>query len=325
MSLNRRNFLAGSAMAAGVAVASPYLSGKAMAGPPVSSAGNVGYYRTKVGDIEVTSLLDGGMTLGDSLMLNVKDSDLEKAREDNFIKAGKEFPAYVNAFVINTGKKLVLVDTGARGMAETLGHVSNNLIAAGYSADMIDEVIITHAHPDHTNGLLGASGAMAFPKAKVKIAAKELAYWFDDKAMSAAGEKKQMFDIARANLKPYQDKGHIETFQSGADLGGGVSMVDLPGHTPGHSGVRVSDGAAQMLIWGDIVHVPALQFAHPEASIAFDVDVEGARASRQKIMAQAAHDKIRVAGMHLCFPAIGHVAKRGNGYDFIPQMWEMSS
>lgn len=323
MSVNRRDFLVGGLMTAGVAVAAPYVGCVANAAVPVVARANPGHYRAKVGGYEVISLLDGGMTLGDSLMLNASAEMLASAKEENFIKAGKDFPAYVNAFLIDTGKKRVLVDTGARGMAETLGHVSENLLAAGYNADLIDEVIITHAHPDHTNGLLNSAGGMAFPKAKVKIAAKELAYWFDDGAMNAAGDKKQMFDIARANLKPYQDKAQIETFQSNADLGGGISTVDLPGHTPGHSGVRVSDGKEQMLIWGDIVHVPALQFAHPQASIVFDVDVEAARASRQKIMAQAAHDRICVAGMHLCFPAMGHVAKRGSGYDFIPQMWEV--
>lgn len=323
MTLDRRNFMAGTATVAGVAIMAPYLSGgSANATSSVSGSQNKGYYRTKVGAIEVTSLLDGGMSLGDSLMLNTSPSVLSKAKEENFIKSGTNFPAYVNAFVVNTGKKIVLVDTGARGMAETLGHVSENLIAAGYSIDMIDEVIITHAHPDHTNGLLDIDGGMMFPKAKIKISAKELGYWFDKQAMASAGDKRQMFEIAQRNLKPYQDKGHIETFQDNANLGGGLSAVDLPGHTPGHSGVRVSDGKEQLLIWGDIVHVPALQFAHPEASIAFDVDVEAARMTRSRIFDEVFSDKLRVAGMHLCFPAIGNLAKRGEGYNFIPQMWE---
>jgi len=133
--------------------------------------------------------------------------------------------------------------------------------------------------------------------------------------MTAMTDKKQMFEIARKNLNPYQAAGHVETFQSNANLGGGLSIVDLAGHTPGHSGVRISDGKDQLLIWGDVVHVPSLQFAHPD-------DIEVARAARKKIFDEVSSDRIRIAGMHLCFPAIGHVGKNGRGYEFVPQMWE---
>ncbi len=323
MKLDRRNFMIGSAMAAGVAAVSPYIHIKPANAQTAASTQVPGYYRTKVGNIEVTSLLDGGMRLGDSLMIGTNPSTLAKAKEDNFIKAGPDFPAYVNGFVINTGKKIILVDTGARGMSAGLGQLAGNLSAAGYSADRVDEVILTHAHPDHTNGLLDAAGAMMFPNAKVRISANELAFWFDEQTKTDKPDMVPMVDIARANLKPYQDKGHIQTFQSNSNFGDGVSAVELSGHTPGHSGVRVSDGNDQLLIWGDIVHIPALQFAHPDASIAFDVDAEKARASRKKLFDEVATDRIRIAGMHLTFPGFGHLSRRDKGYDFIPQAWEM--
>lgn len=324
MNMNRRHFLTASATVAGVAAISPYIRPANASVPATGDFKNVGFYRTKVGAIEVTSLLDGEMALGDSLMLNTNAKDLADAKQNNFIKQGTEFPAYVNAFVVNTGKKLTLIDTGAKGMAQTLGHVSINLSAAGYSVDMIDEVIITHAHPDHTNGLVDENGGMMFPNAKIKISSNEFAFWFDDVKMNAAGEKKQMFEIARKNLGPYKAKDHIEIFQPNKDFGGGLTPVDLSGHTPGHTGVRISDGDDQLLIWGDIVHVPALQFKHPEASINFDVDAEAARATRFKIFDEVAKDKIRVAGMHLSFPGSGYLAKEKSGYTFVPQAWETS-
>lgn len=310
-------------MAAGVIAAAPYITSKAMAAQPVSSTKNAGFYRTKVGDIEVISLLDGGMTLSDSLMVNTNAGEIRQSKKDNVIRTDSDFPAFVNAFVINTGKKITMVDTGAKGMAESLGHVSDNLLAAGLSGDMIDEIIITHAHPDHTNGLVDANGGMMFPNAKIKISAAELAFWFSDENMNAMVDKKQMFELARKNLGPYQSRKNIETFQSNTDFGGGISAVDLAGHTPGHSGVRISNGKEQILIWGDIVHVPALQFAHPKAGIAFDVDVQKAQKTRLKIFDEVEADKIRVAGMHLSFPGLGHLVKRGAGYDFVPQIWEM--
>lgn len=323
MSFNRRNFMIGAAAtAAGVAIAKSLTFSPANAAAPQGKTQAPGFYRTKVGGIEVLSLLDGSMVLGDDLMLNTNAETLAEAKEKNFIPAGKEFPAYVNGFVINTGKKVTLVDTGAKGYAPTLGNLMLNLKAAGISADQVDEVVLTHAHPDHTNGLLDTNGKPVFARAKIRLSAEEMDFWFDPAKAAAMPQKKQLLDFAARNLTPYKQSGQIETFKLGSDLGGGVSSVSLPGHTPGHSGVRISDGSDQLLIWADIVHVAAVQFEHPQAGIGFDTDAEQARVTRRKIMDEVSADRIRIAGSHLAFPAIGHVVKRGQGYEFLPQSWE---
>lgn len=323
MTLDRRDFMiAGGIVAAGAALAPVLKLSGAQAAVPISNRQAPGFYKTKVGSIEVTSLLDGGMVLNRDLLINAKDEDVAKARADNFLPEGKEFPAYVNGFVINNGKKITLVDTGAKGYAPTLGNLASNLASAGIDPEQVDEIIITHAHPDHTNGLLNGAGNRAFNNAVVRIATEELAFWYDDKNKPGMKGKEQMFEFARKNLDPYKAEGRLETFAKNADLGGGITTVPLPGHTPGHSGVRVSDGSAQLLIWADIVHVPIIQFAHPEVSIAFDTDPVQAKETRAKIIEEVAVDKVRIAGMHLAFPAMGHVAKQAGGYDFIPQMWE---
>jgi len=315
----------GAGIATAGAILAPALSSvPAAAAAPQAGAQAPGFYRTKVGSIGVTCLLDGGMTLGDDLMLKAREKDLKRAKVESFIAEGKEFPAYVNAFLINTGKKVTLVDTGGKGMAPGLGNLQSNLKAAGVSAAQVDEIIITHAHPDHTNGLLDDKGRPAFAKAKVRIAAEELDFWFNAENAAKFADKKMMFDLARKNLGPYKDAGRIETFAADADLGGGLSAVALPGHTPGHSGVRVSDGSEQLLIWGDIIHVPALQFEHPDISIAFDLDPDQARATRKAILDEVASDRIRIAGMHLVFPAAGYAVPRGTYYKFVPQAWEIN-
>jgi len=323
MAFNRRNFIVGGgAVAAGIALAPGLKISASRAEASKGTKQAPGFYRTAVGSIEIVALLDGGMSLGDDLMLKAGAETLAAAKEKNFIRPGKEFPAYVNGYVINTGGKVTLVDTGAKGFAPTLGNLLSNLNESGIGAEQVDQIVLTHAHPDHTNGLLDDKGARAYTNAKVRISEEDLNFWFSDEKMAMMPDKKMMFDLARKNLGPYKNAGQIETFKLGADLGGGLSSVSLPGHTPGHSGVRISDGKEQFLIWADLVHVPAVQFDHPDISIAFDIDPETARATRSKIFGEVAADKIRIAGMHLAFPGIGHVTKNGTGYAFVPQMWE---
>lgn len=193
---------------------------------------------------------------------------------------------------------------------------------AGIALSQVDEIILTHAHPDHANGLLTDTGARAFANAVLRIAEEELDFWFDDANEARFSDRKALFTGARKNIGPYRESGQVQVFKRGADLGGGLSSLALPGHTPGHSGVRISNSTEQFVIWGDLVHAAALQFSHPEVSIGFDIDPDQARATRLKAFDEFATDRIRIAGMHLPFPGIGHLARRGSGYAFVPQLWE---
>lgn len=320
--IDRRDFMMAGAAVAGTAILAPALKASAAMAAPASVQGNPGYYKTKVGNIEVVSLLDGSTEFSNDLMIEAKPEDLSAAKERNFLDAAKPFPGYVNGFLINNGGKFTLVDTGARGAMPGAGRLGAQLAALGVSPDQISEIILTHGHPDHVGGLLDEQAMRVFPKASVRISDVEMDFWFDIKNEEKYSQKKQLFDIAKKYLGAYRSSGQIDTFKMGADLGGGLSSIALPGHTPGHSGVRVSDGADQLIIWADIVHVPAMQFFNPDQSIGYDFEPEQAKATRKKIFAEAEKDRVRVAGMHLCFPAIGHVAKNGSGYEFIPQMWE---
>ena len=330
MSINRRKLLQGAGAVTAIAATLP-LSRIASASPTVSAISPVrtgqvpGIYRTKVGSMEITSILDGGMELGLGLFLKATPDEAEKLQREAFVTPGP-VRAYVNAFVINTGSKIILVDSGGGSMmGPTLGRLQQNLFAAGFRPSDINEILLTHAHIDHVSGLVNAAGLPVFPQAQVRINDIELQYWYDDEIMGKALKETQpLFRGARRALDPYKNASLIQTFKMGADLGNGITTVDLSGHTPGHTGFRFSDGADQLLIWGDIVHAPVLQFAHTDWAIAFDVDAAKATETRKKILDQVSTDRIRIAGMHLSFPAIGHAAKAGRRkYEFVPQVWEV--
>ncbi len=326
MSFDRRNFMIGSAVIAGAAALSswvkPSLAGTDSMAVPKESKQAPGYYRTKVGNITVTTILDGAMQMPNEIFINATPEIIKESRNRHFIPQDGPYPAYINSFLIETGDKKILIDTGAKNYIPTTGHTMGILNMLGVSPLQIDEIILTHAHPDHANGLLDDAGGIAFPKSVVKVCTPEVDFWFSDDQMAKFADKKGLFDSARTNLTPYKTSGQLQTYKPDADLGNGLSSVALPGHTPGHSGVMVSDGTAQLLIWGDIVHNAFLQFDYPEQSLSFDTDADAARATRAKIFDRTATDRLRIAGMHLPMGAIGHLAKRGNGYDFVPQWWE---
>jgi len=325
MTMNRRVFMQGVGLAAGVAATAPLTRFAAATSPPVKVAGQQvpGIYRTQVGSIEVAAILDGGMELGLDLFKVSSVAAAESLQQEAFQSPGP-VKAYVNTFVINTGKKLILVDTGAASMAPTLGKLQQNLQAAGYAAADFSEIYLTHGHIDHVSGLVDAAGKAVFPQAQIRIHETELQHWYDDAAQAQAPEgAKGLFAAARKALDPYKTAGQIKTFKASEDLGQGVHVVDLAGHTPGHSGFRVTDGTDQLVLWGDIVHAPVLQFRHPDWSVAFDVDAAKALETRNKILAEVTADRVRVAGAHHVFPAFGNIAKAAEGYAFVPQVWEI--
>lgn len=323
MTIDRRDFMIGAGIAVGGAALAPAMGIMSSAHAATAPQGQApGYYRTKVGGITVTTILDGSMEMANDLFTKAQPEMIEAARAQYFLPKDGPFPAYINAFLIQSGGKNILIDTGAQGFGPTMGRTKGTLSAIGIAPEAIDEIILTHAHPDHANGLLNEQGGIAFKNAVLKVCEADVNFWYDDAAMAKYAAKKMMFDTARKNLGPYKESGQLQTFKFDADLGRGLSSVGLPGHTPGHTGVMVADGKEQLLIWGDIVHNAFLQFDHPEQTLAYDLDEHVAAATRKKIFDRVAADRLRIAGMHLPFNAIGHLAKRGDGYHFVPQRWE---
>jgi glyoxylase-like metal-dependent hydrolase (beta-lactamase superfamily II) len=314
MALDRRSFLQISAAALGAAALPFTVAAKA----PLLGSQAPAYYRFMIGSFEVTALNDGALEIDLSLY-----DKADPAQAQALLRASHrppKIPTAVNAYAVNTGNALILVDTGtASAMGPGLGKLPRALAAASLDPASVDIVFLTHMHPDHANGLIDAAGNAAFPNAELVVADQEYAFWHDDAAMNQApGDFKPFFLGARNAVKPYASR----TRQiRGGEVAPGLTAVPAHGHTPGHSMLRVSSGHAGLLIWGDLVHTAALQFARPEWAFAFDADPAQAIATRRAVLDQAASDRVMVAGIHLDFPGIGHVSRAQSGYEYHPAFW----
>lgn len=278
-----------------------------------------GFYRMAVGDVEVTALYDGYIDLDTKVLNNATPAEIQRLLTRMFL-GGQKVQTAVNAFLINTGGKLVLVDAGAaKAFGPTLGYIGENLKAAGYTPEQVDVVLLTHLHADHAAGLLSADGKPLFPKAEIRVAQADNDFWLSEEIAAKAPDGfKPFFKLARESAAPYQAAGKWKPFAGEAELAPGVKAVEANGHTPGHTAYMVESKGQRLLIVGDAVHSHAVQFARPEVAIEFDSDKKKAIAARKKLFALAAREKLALAGMHLPFPGLGHVRSEGKGYAWVP-------
>jgi glyoxylase-like metal-dependent hydrolase (beta-lactamase superfamily II) len=277
-----------------------------------------GFYRTMLGDFEVTVLSDGTISLPvTGLLTNTTPEKVKKALARASLKDPVE--TSVNGFLINTGSKLVLIDAGAGAMfGPTVGNLINSLKAAGYQPEQVDEVYITHMHGDHVGGLV-AGGKLVFPNAIVRADKHDADYWLSQVNMDAAPkEAKDFFQGAMASLNPYIAAGKFKPFEGAAELVPGVKAMASYGHTPGHTTYLVESKGERLVLWGDLMHVAAVQFAEPAVTIQFDVDSRAAAKERKRAYADAAKSGYWVGAAHIAFPGLGHLRAEGNGYVWIP-------
>jgi glyoxylase-like metal-dependent hydrolase (beta-lactamase superfamily II) len=277
-----------------------------------------GFYRMAIGDFELTVLLDGHDPLSPELLHGMSGSDMRRQLHQAYLPVKGPIRTPVNAFLVHTGQHLVLIDAGAAtSFGPALGSVGNNLRSAGYRPEDVDTILLTHMHGDHVCGLAD-KGEAAFPGAVVWVAKDEADYWLNEKNTAPMPEGLRVFfDLARDSLAPYVASGRLKTYAAGEILLPGVTPVPNPGHTPGHHGYLLTSQGQSLLVWGDIVHSHAVQFEHPEVSIEFDSDRKQAIATREKVFADAAKTRVLVAGMHLPFPGLGHVAREQQGYRWV--------
>jgi glyoxylase-like metal-dependent hydrolase (beta-lactamase superfamily II) len=277
-----------------------------------------GYYRLKVGSVDVTALSDG--SLGFEVieqLTNVKPGEAERLLDKAYVKSPVD--ASINAFLIQLGDRFILVDAGTGGLfGPKLFKLPQSMKNAGYSPEQITDILLTHIHPDHSGGLT-VEGKKIFPNAIVHVDERELAYWTDKSAGERAPEPtRSFFKTVEPTVGPYIASGSVKTFDGETQLFPGLRSIPGYGHTPGQSYYVLESEGDKMIFWGDIMHAPDIQFANPNVTIKFDVDSTAAAARRKKDFADAARNRTLVAMPHMYFPGVGHVAKEGNHFRWIP-------
>jgi glyoxylase-like metal-dependent hydrolase (beta-lactamase superfamily II) len=226
------------------------------------------------------------------------------------------------ALVVNTGSKLVLIDTGTGGqISATAGELPDNLIAAGIDPNAVDAIVISHFHPDHINGIKDKDNKLIFPNAEIMVPAPEWTFWMDDANLNAApadlkptflNQRRIFADIAK----------QVTHYEPGKEVAPGIVTLPAPGHTPGHTVFAVHSGNQSLLVLSDTAQHPAVFARHPNWEAAFDVDGPEAVATRKKIFDRAAADRMLITGYHFPFPACGHLIKTATGYEHVPVEWQ---
>jgi hypothetical protein len=280
MSITRRTMLTA---APAITLGGPAL---AQTQPPAQTSPAVGhqapgYYRYKVGDIEVTAIHDGFARRPlEGLVRNADLNDIQKAMADAFLPTDA-LPITFTTLTLRTGGRF---------------------------------------HPDHINGLRLKDGTAVFPNAEVMTPAPEWAFWMDDGRMAQAPEAlKGNFQNVRRVFGPIAKD--VKPYEAGRELAPGLTAVAAPGHMPGHTAYAVSSGSGKLLVVSDITNHPALFARHPDWQAVFDMDGNQARDTRRRMLDMAAAERTQVSFYHAPFPATGHIAKAGTGYEFVPVQW----
>src|SRR6201997_4805054 len=323
--LNRRQLFAGAATAAAAAAFSQCEIRGANAAVPPAGAQAPGFYRYKVGAYECTSINDGARSfpLPDTFVTNVPKPEALAAAEAAYMPKGMVTVPF-NPQLINTGSKLILIDCGngigaleaTKGQA---GRMMQNLTAAGVDPKSVDMVIMSHLHPDHTNGIRAADGSMAFPNAQIMVPAKDWDFWMSEENAAKAQSNEMMKNYFANVKKVYAGiESKVKRYDWDNEVAPGITAIGTPGHTPGHTSFAVTSGGSKILISADVTNIPEFFLRNPDWHVAYDADPEMAQKTRHKFYDMASAEKATVVGFHFPFPAVGHVEKDGKGYRLIP-------
>jgi glyoxylase-like metal-dependent hydrolase (beta-lactamase superfamily II) len=284
-----------------------------------------GVYHRRVGDVLVTALLDGYLNMS---LEGFPDISMEDARALLARESRADPPRVsVNVFALRWPHRTVLVDCGSQHMMGPIGGwLPENLRHAGIAPEEVSSVLLTHVHPDHSAGLTDAeTGDRLFPNAEIVVHENEIGHWFDDAAMAKADERQQerFFREGRRQIGPYM-KDRMRLFSHECEVAPGVIAIPSIGHTPGHTAYMIASRGESMIIWGDTVHIPEIQIAHPDVGVVFDVDRPAAAKSRARLLDRCVADRLLIAGMHVHFPGLAHLRREHGRFELTAEQWAMT-
>jgi glyoxylase-like metal-dependent hydrolase (beta-lactamase superfamily II) len=294
----------------------------ASAAVPQASVGNPGFSRFKLGDFEVTTILDGlrpGEGPHPIFGQDQSAEDVAKLMEANLLPSDR----FVNGFtptLVNTGTDLVLFDTGfgAGGRENGMGQLAARMEASGYKPSDVTVVVLTHLHGDHIGGLMDG-GAPAFANARHVIGKIEYDFWSAPERMSGPTEGNAK--AVAANVKPIADKATF--IGDGDEVVPGLRAMAAYGHTPGHLIFSVASGDKTLILTADTANHYVASLQQPDWHVRFDADKELGAATRRKVFDMIAADRLPFIGYHMPFPAVGYVEKIGTGYRWVPETYQL--
>jgi glyoxylase-like metal-dependent hydrolase (beta-lactamase superfamily II) len=271
--------------------------------------------RRQLGDIRVTALDDGWGNPPITMVVNIDEADA--AVLARLSTANGVLHTVFNAYLIETGGRRLLIDAGCGvHMGPNAGSMPVSLGETGVAPGDVEAIILTHCHPDHILGIVDKDWNALFPNAELVIPELEEQFWLRGDPSTIDNEYQRMVtERAQKAAAPYS--GRMRTI-SGGEVAPGVTMVALPGHTPGHSGYMLEGGGEKVLLWGDIVHLPTFQPARPDASLLFDVDQPLARETRKQTFERVIAEELEIGGGHLLAPGFARVERAGTVYRIVP-------
>jgi glyoxylase-like metal-dependent hydrolase (beta-lactamase superfamily II) len=283
---------------------------------------NPSAYHYQVGDISITAVMDGIAIrpIADGFIVNASLDSIKQAMNEALLSP-HQIAITFTPVVVRTGRETVLIDTGYgdHGPA-TAGFLQSNLKIAGIDPTSVTKVVISHFHADHICGLILKNGNVQFPNAEILVPGPEWEFWMDDGEFSrVSGDIKSRFQLVRTVFAPLHDR--LTHYNWGQEIVTGLTALEAPGHTPGHTGFAVCSGTERLVLLSDVTNHPALFVRNPDWSVVVDVDPDLARATRYRFLDMISSENLNVAGFHFPFPALGRIAREGDRYRLYPSQW----
>lgn len=271
------------------------------------------FHRFRVGAMDATIVSDGPLVLPRAARIfQGPNESAMNAALGTAGQANDKVRVEQNCLLLETAGKRVLFDNGmgsSKLFGPDSGRLLDSLAEAGVDPGSVDALVLTHAHSDHCWGTMRDDGVPNYPNATIWMARAELAFWESDPPCDA---RDPTLAGVRQHLLPLRDR--IRLIRDGEAFLPGVQAWLTPGHTPGHMAYLFDGG---WCLTGDVAFHDPLSYAFPEAESAFDTDPVEAVATRRRLLARLADEKLAVVGYHHPWPGLGHVERAGGTFRFV--------